>query len=51
MIKFQFEYVLWLRLHYTAKNYCPTMYHKVTVGLTIQYPWKLLKASLTDLEI
>ena len=33
--------VLWLRLHYTAKNHCPIMYHKVKVGLIIQHPWKL----------
>ncbi len=27
--------------HYTAKNHRPTMYHKVTVGLTKQHNWKL----------
>ncbi len=30
-----------LRVHYTAENHCPTMYHKATIGPTIQHPWKL----------
>ena len=23
---------------YTAENHCPTMYHRATIGLTIQHP-------------
>ncbi len=27
-----------IKVHYTAENPCPTVYHKATIGFTIQHP-------------
>ena len=37
-------------LQYTVKNYCPTMYYKGTVGLTIQHP-EYYKSILKNIPI